>query len=185
MDRSVSDTLWENPNPLYFRTHNMSINYRMVDLTSCESRLANESTANISCEVRVNYRYTIVTPFSLIFEAIIAVNRSFLGDTSATRDADNRIILKDGLGLVQVGDVGRAFNLVAFGGDINAHKSHSSSCRSMKVDKPVIPKVPWPSGRVLVREEFTHDFADMIKDYGYVETGDSGNLLIRRNHPVD
>ena len=185
IDRCVSGTVWENPHPLYLRTHNMSMNYRMVDITRCESRLAYESTANISCEVRVNCGCTIVAPFSLIFEAITAVAGSFLGDTFATLDENNRIVLKDGLGLVQVGDVGRAFNLVAFGGDADFHKSYSSSCRSTKVDKPVIPKLPWPSGRALVREEFTHSITDVMRDYGYVATGGSGNLLICRNNLID
>lgn len=185
IDRCVSGTFWENPDPLYFKTHNLSMNYRMVDITSCESRLANESTASISCEVRVNCGCTIIAPFSLIFEAITAVEGSFLGDTSATLDEDNRIVLKDGLGLVQVGDIGRTFNLVAFGGDVNSHKIYSSSCRSTKVDKPAIPRLPWPGGRALVPEEFSHDIMDMMREYGYVETGGSGNLLICRNHPMD
>lgn len=185
IDRCVSGGVWENPSPVWLRAHNMSMNYRMADITGCESRLANGSTASISCEVRVNCGCTIVAPFSLIFEAITAVEGSFLGDTTASLDYDNRIVLKDGLGLVQIGDVGRTFNLVAFGGDVNSHKSYSSSCRSTKVDKLVIPKLPWPSGRALVREEFNHDITGMTRDYGYVETGGSGNLLICRNHPLD
>ena len=184
IDRCVSGTYWENPHPLHFRTHNMSMNYRMVDITSCESRLANESTASISCKVRVNCGCTIVAPFSLIFEAITAVEGSFLGDASATLDADNRIVLKDGLGLVQIGDVGRTFNLVAFGGHASSHRVYSSSCRSTKADKPVVPKLPWPAGRALVKEEFTHDMTDMMREYGYVNTGGSGNLLICRNNPM-
>lgn len=120
----------------------------------------------------------------LIFEAITAVEGSFLGIASATLDRDNRIVLKDGLGLVQVGDIGRTFSLVAFGGDIDSHRSYSSSCKRTKRDKPVYPKLPWPRGRALVREEFTHDLMDMTRDYGYVETGGSGNLLICRNHPL-
>ena len=79
IDRCVSGTGWENPNPLHLRTHNMSMNYNMVDITGCGSRLANESTASISCEVRVDCGCRIVAPFSLIFEAITAVNGSFLG----------------------------------------------------------------------------------------------------------
>jgi hypothetical protein len=154
----------------------------MVDITGAESRLQNETTAGISCEVRINCGCTIIAPFSLLFEALTAVEGSFLGDASATLDQDNRIILKDGLGLVQVGDVGKAFNLVAFGGDVSSYKSYVSNCRSTKVDKAVVPKLPWPTGRALVREEFTHDATDMMRDYGYVETGGSGNLLECRNH---
>jgi hypothetical protein len=185
IDRCVSGTFWENPHPAYLRTHNMSMNYRMVNVTGCESRLQNESTKDISCEVRVNCGCLIIAPFSLVFEAITAVQGSFLGDQWAFRDADNRIVLKDGLGLVQVGDVGRSFNLVAFGGDVDAHRSFAAVCRSTKLDKAVIPKVPWPHGRALVREEFTHGLTDTMRDYGYVETGGSGNLLICRRHVMD
>jgi len=183
VNRCVSGTFWENPHPVLLRTHNISMNYNMVDITSCESRLANESTENISCEVLVNCGCTITAPFSLIFEAIIAVQGSFLGNACATLE-DERIILKDGVGLVQVGDIGRTFHLVAFGGDVSAHKSYASSCRSTKIDKPVIPTVMWPWGRALIRQEFTHEITDIMRDYGYVPTGGSGNLLISRNHPL-
>ena len=183
--RCVSGTFWENPHPLYFRAHNLSMNYRMVDITGCGSRLENESTASIVCEVNLNCGCMIVAPFSFMFEAITAVEGSFLGDASATLDRDDRIVLRDGLGLVQVGDVGKVFNLVAFGGEVNSHKVYASSCRSIKADKPVVPKLPWPIGRALVKEEFTHEFKDIMRDYGYVETGGSGNLLISRNHIMD
>ncbi|KEF51132.1 uncharacterized protein A1O9_12746 [Exophiala aquamarina CBS 119918] len=183
-DRCVSGTDWENPNFRYIRTHNWSMNYRMVDIKGCETRLHNESTANISCEVRVNCGCTIVAPFSLMFEAITAVFGSFLGKVSGELDDDDRIILKDGLGLVQVGDIGRTFKLVAFGGDVNAHKSYARSCRRVKQDKAVHPTRPWPSGRALVREEFSHGITDGMRNYGYVGTGGSGNLLICRNNPI-
>ena len=184
IDRCVSGTFWENPDPQYFRCHNMSMNYHMPDITGCESRLENESTASMVCEVQVDCGCSITAPFSLIFEAITAVQGSFLGDASATLDDANRIILRDGLGLVQVGDVGKAFHLVAFGGDVDAHRTHASRCRSTKADKPVVVvhNLRWPVGRALVREDFTHDFMAMFRDYGYVETGGSGNLLICRNH---
>lgn len=184
IDRCVSGTYWENPHSQYLRTHNMSMNYRMKSVTSCESRLENESTASISCEVRVNCGCIIVAPYSMVFEALMAVHGSFLGDAYATLDKDNRIILKDGLGLVQVGDVGRAFNLVAFSGDVNAHIVYSSMCRKTKKNNPVPwpEKLEWPRGRALVREEFTHKFANMMRDYAYVRTRGSGNLLVCRNH---
>ena len=187
IDRCVSGTMWENPNQWCLRTHNMSMNYKMVDIdiARCGSRLANESTARISCEVRINCGCTIVAPFPFIFEAISAVKDSFLGDAYATVDDDDRIALKDGVGLVQVGDVGKTFNLVAFAGDVNAHKSYASSCRSTKVDNIVLPKLPWPSGRALVREDFSHGITDGMRDYGYVPTGGSGNLLICRNNVID
>lgn len=184
-DRCVSGTYWENPSLAYLKTHNMSMNYHMPAIISCGSRLSNESTSNIVCELRVNCGCTIIAPFSLMFEAITAVQGSSLGDLSAEQDADNRITLKDGLGLVQIGDIGKTFNLVAFGGDVGAHKAIASSCRSTKVDKPVIPKLPWPCGRALVKEEFAHGITDKMRDYGYVETGGSGNLFICRNHLMD
>ena len=185
IDRCVSGSPWADVSYGKLKVHNMSMNYKMMDVTHCESRLENENTASISCEVQVNCGCRIVAPFSLMFEAITAVEGSFLGDTTAWLDQDSRIVLKDGLGLVQVGDVGRAFNLVAFGGDISSLKSHASSCRSTKVDKPVPCNLPWPIGRALVREEFTHSLTDVARDYGYVQTGGSGNLLICRNHPLD
>lgn len=183
IDRCVSGTSWEDPDPQNMRTHNRSMNYIMNDITSCESRLENDSTARISCEVTVDCGCTIIAPFSLIFEAITAVEGSFLGDVVVKLDNDNRIIIKDGVGLVQAGDVGRAFNLVAFGGNVDAHKSYSIGCRDTKSDKPVVPKLKWPSSRALVGEEFSHGTMDMMRDYGYVKTGGSGNLLICRNKP--
>jgi hypothetical protein len=80
-----------------------------------------------------------------------------------------------------VGDVGRGFNLVATGGDIDAHKSYAASCRNVKDGKPVIPKLPWPVGRAMVREEFAHGITDAMRDYGYVDPAGSGNLFICRN----
>jgi hypothetical protein len=91
IDRCVNGTYWENPsvNP-NFRIHNLSMNYRLVDMTGCGSRLQNESTATISCEVRVKCGCTIVAPFSWIFEAITAVHGSFLGETTATPSGRRR-----------------------------------------------------------------------------------------------
>ncbi|KAI6082399.1 heterokaryon incompatibility protein-domain-containing protein [Hypoxylon rubiginosum] len=186
IDRCVSGTFWGSNDTLqYLRVHNRSMNYRMVDITGCESRLQNESTETIVCHVSVACGCTIVAPFSLIFEAVTAMEGSFLGDTAAALDEDNRIVLRDGLGLVQVGDVGKAFHLVAFQGDVDAHKSHSDSCRSTKLEKVVVSKLPWPKGRALVREDFKHSATDVMRDYGYKETGGTGNLLISRNHPID
>ncbi|RMZ67601.1 Heterokaryon incompatibility 6 OR allele [Pyrenophora seminiperda CCB06] len=184
-DRCVSGTFWENPPPAFFRSHNMSMNYRMIDISSCESRLWNQNTAKISCEVRVNCGCTITAPFALIFEALTVVQGSSLGDTTAILDPDNRIILRDGLGLVQIGDVGKTFNLLAFAGDVDAHRAHAAACRNLKIDKPIIPKTLWPWGRALVKEEFEHGIMDKMRDYGYIETGGSGNLLISREHLMD
>ncbi|KAI9854413.1 MAG: hypothetical protein M1813_001262 [Trichoglossum hirsutum] len=180
--RCVSGTFWENPGLL--RTHNMSMNYRMRDMKECRSRLENDSTESILCEVLVNCGCTIIAPFSWIFEAITAVSGSSLGETTVTQSKDNRIEVRDGLGLVQVGNVGKAYNLVAFGGDVDSHKSYAHTCRTTRPDRSAIPKLPWPRGRALVGEEFRHSFTDGLRDYGYVPTGGSGNLLIYRNHPV-
>jgi hypothetical protein len=104
---------------------------------------------------------------------------------SASLDKDNRIVLRDGLGLVQVGDVGKTFSLVAFGGDMSSYKSYSTSCRSKKYHEAIYAERPWPCGRALVREDFMHDMTDSMRDYGYVDTEGSGNLLICRKHPMD
>ena len=184
IDRCVSGTWWEHPDPHFIRVHNMSANYRMVDVTGCNSNLHNESTKDIVCDVRVKCGCTIVAPFSWIMEAITAVDGSFLGDGVVNLDKDNRIVLQDGLGLVQVGDVGRAFHLVSFEGKVDAHGAYASRCRSTRLGRPVEPKLEWPVGRALVREEFRHTFTDVMRDYGYVETGGSGNLLLYRSHPA-
>ncbi|KAH7303937.1 heterokaryon incompatibility protein-domain-containing protein [Stachybotrys elegans] len=184
VDRCVSGTAWQDPGLLGFRSHNMLINYTMVDMVGCLSRLAHASTANFMCEVTINCGCYIYAPFSLVFEALTAVEGSSLGGISATLDDDGRIEITDGLGLVQLGDVGRTFSLVAFGGDINAHKSHASICRRTKADQLVIPKQRWPSGRALVGDEFAHEVTDMMRDYGYLDTG-VGNLLICRSDPMN
>lgn len=187
IDRCASGTFWENPDQWLLRTHNMSMNYKMedIDIARCGSRLANQSTAKISCEIRINCGCRIVAPFPFLFDALSAMGNSFLGDRYAFINDDDRIVLKDGVGLVQVGDVGKSFNLVAFSGDINAHREYASSCRSTKVDKVVEPKLPWPAGRALIRKEFSHGLMDGMRDYGYVLTEGLGNLLIRRNNPMD
>jgi hypothetical protein len=196
IERCVNGTLLEKPHPSYLRTHNDSMNYNLIKMKPCGSRLESSSTSNISCTVRVNCGCTIIAPFSLVFEAITAVKGSPLGAKSAVLDNAKRIIVRDGLGLVQVGDVGGVFNLVAFGGDINAHKSHASLCRKTKLNTPVIPKLPWPVDRALVGEKFTHGLTALLRDYGYIETGRSqmdpttiegqscGNLLICKKRPI-
>jgi hypothetical protein len=183
VERCVSGTFWEKPGHDRFKVHNRSMNYKMGEITHCESRMYNESTVNISCEVSVNCGCKIVGPFALIFAAITAVEGSSLGEASARLEKD-RVIMKDGMGLVQVGDVGRAFKLVAFGGDVEAYKNYATRCRNTKFDKPVLSNLPWPKGRALVREEFTHGFTDSMRDYGYVDSEGSGNLLICRNNPI-
>jgi Heterokaryon incompatibility protein (HET) len=197
IERCVNGTPWEIPHPYSLRSHNYSMNYNMIDMIDCGSRLENSSTANMSCEVRVNCGCKIIAPFSFVFEAITAVNGSPLGARSAVLDDVNRIILRDGLGLVQVGDMGGVFNVVAFGGHIDAHKSHASLCRKTNPTKPVIPKLPWPIGRALVGETFTHGITAILRDYGYIETGgrqidhgvgvafeSCGNLLICKKRPI-
>ena len=68
------------------------------------------------------------------------------GNSTAFSDEDYRIFLQDGSGLVQIGDVGKTFNLVAFGGDISSYRSYASLFRSAKIDRRVSPKKPWPRG---------------------------------------
>ncbi|KAF1989062.1 hypothetical protein K402DRAFT_445052 [Aulographum hederae CBS 113979] len=185
VDRCVSGGPFENP---IIRVHNFSMNYNLRDWTGCRSRLQNENTENVICEVRVNCGCVVSGPFSLMMEAITSVSGSSLGEKAAVLDADNRIHLHDGLGLVQLGDVGaepKVFHLVCFGGNENAHKLYSVACRKTKDRKPIEWDLPWPSCRALVRDEFSHGMMDKMRDYGYVQTGGSGNLLICRNHIAD
>ncbi|ETS85745.1 hypothetical protein PFICI_03770 [Pestalotiopsis fici W106-1] len=182
IDRNVSGTQWQNPDPWSLRSHNHSVNYVMDESLDCNSRLHKGSTKKIMCEVRVNCGCTIVAPFSLIFEALTVVEGSSFGNIIGVQDHDHRIILNDGLGLVQAGDVGSSFDLVAFGGSVDFHPSYAKSCRRTKKYETVPPKLPPPQGRALVREDFSHG---MMGGYGYVRTGGAGNLLIYRNHPVD
>ncbi|KAK4168261.1 heterokaryon incompatibility protein-domain-containing protein [Cladorrhinum sp. PSN259] len=187
VDRCVSGTPWESPAPEFTRVHNMSMKYEFSSITHCRSRLHNDTTASITCELLLNCGCRLIGPFSLMMGALTAVNGSFLGDVSARLDQDSRIVLSDGLGLVQVGDVGKAFKLVAFGGDSEAHLKHAVACRKTRESKPVIhiPPLAWPTGRALVNIDFYHGMTDsMTRDYGYVHTGGSGNLLICRNNPL-
>ncbi|GAB1316513.1 Heterokaryon incompatibility domain-containing protein [Madurella fahalii] len=184
IDRCVSGTPWANPDRLHMRVHNRSMDFDMEDIWGCGSRLQNDTTANITCELRANCGCVVTAPFSLVVEAIAAVEGGVLGGDSATLDHDGRLTLRDGLGLAQVGDVGKAFHLVAFHGDVDSYRSYASRCRTTRIDRPVFETRPWPSGRALVREDFRHDVTDMMRDYGYIETG-AGNLLICRNHPLD
>ncbi|KAH8163833.1 hypothetical protein CIB48_g4420 [Xylaria polymorpha] len=182
-ERCVSGTFWAHADCRHWlRTHNMSMNYRLGAIYECDSRLAQGTTANISCEVRINCGCTIVAPFSMIFEALSAVSGSSLGNTAENDDKDGRIVMKDGLGLVQIGDLGKTFNVVAFGGDLNYHKSNATLCRRVKESKRVYPVKAYPTGRALIRSDFTHSVVHILRDYGYVVTG-VGNLLISRNHP--
>ncbi|KAK0729583.1 hypothetical protein B0H67DRAFT_475746 [Lasiosphaeris hirsuta] len=173
---------WEHP--IGFRVHNLSVDYKMVDVTSCGSRLENENTTDLVCHVRVNCGCTIVAPFSLVFEAITAVQGSFLGRASAALDPSDRITLSDGLGLVQVGDAGQKFRLVAFAGDARAHQRYAARCRNTRMGELADAKLPWPTGRALVREDFSHGMTALLRNYGCVKTGGSGNLLIYRRHPL-
>lgn len=183
IERCVSgDQTWEQPKIGLMKSHNMSKNYVMNEITSCGSRLENDSTAEIICEVTALCGCSVTAPFTLIFEAIMAVKGSSLGDTSVSLDEHNRITIKDGLGLVQAGDVGKSFCLVAFGGDVNAYKSFALGCKDEageQSDRSVMQRLPWPRGRAMVRDDFMHS-SGMI--YGYVKTGGSGNLLIAKTH---
>lgn len=203
IQRCVSGTPWENP---FIRVHNWSMNLRMPGIEDCQSRLENDTTRQIACRVVVDCGCTITAPSSLIFEAISAVQGSSLGGTAASLDDDGRITIRDGLGLVQIGDIGRTFKLAAFGGDVNARTYWSSShpdsldeeitdcmltdssyayaCRKTREERPVIAKAVWPFGRVLVRDEFEHSLKHLLRKYGYVRTGGCGNLLICRDFPL-
>ncbi|PNP45699.1 hypothetical protein TGAMA5MH_02924 [Trichoderma gamsii] len=183
IDRCVSGTEWEDPSYEYLRHHNMSMHYRLRHITRYRSRLENPSTRNISCRVEVNCGCVIQAPFSFVFEGLTAVHGSPLGTISATQDGAKRIIIRDGLGLVNPGGGGKKWlensdrnnvlRLVAFGGNIDAHKWHASQCRSQKESKPLPrPEKLWPTGRALVRDGFSHSASDgMLRDYGYAETG--------------
>jgi hypothetical protein len=239
IDRCVSGTDWEDPDPGLFKVHNRSMNYEMGAIINCRSRLHNESTANISCTVVVNCGCKIIAPFSLMFTAITAVEGSSLGGASASleeREATGnkwkaksvgvslekkeatgnkwkvksvgaseekeatgnkwkaksvgssdsnpvtvpddgletwlhfarialqpdgaqrpkdtgRIILSDGLGLVQVGDSDKLFSLVAFEGNVDSYSDHAKDCRTTKLNKRVDHKRNWPKSRALLRQD--------------------------------
>ncbi|KAK4452252.1 heterokaryon incompatibility protein 6, OR allele [Podospora aff. communis PSN243] len=191
-DRAVSGTGWADPTREKFRVHNRSIDVHMEDIYGCSSRMYNETTKSITCELTIDQCGCKITgPFALVMEAISAVEGGVLGGQMAASDPDGRIILRDGLGLAQVGDINRPFHLIAFQGKVETYKSYSARCRSTKKDNPVPDKIdkkmgrePWPKARALVRADFKHEFTDVARDYGYVATG-AGNLLICRNHPMD
>ncbi|KAI0427782.1 heterokaryon incompatibility protein-domain-containing protein [Xylaria sp. FL1042] len=189
-DRCVSGTPWATvKSPFDLPTHNMSMSYKMGAITSCGSRLAKGSTATISCEVRVNCGCIIIAPFSLIFEALTAVEGCSLRETDAMLDEgdiddEDRITWGDGLGLVQIGDLGKTYNLVTFGGDLKFHESWASACRARKITVPKnLAQSSAPTGRALIKSDFTHNITHMLRNYGYVETR-GGNLLIYRDHPL-
>ena len=191
-DRCVSGTGWASPERSKFRVHNRSMDVHMEDIFGCGSRLYNETTNMITCELTIDQCGCKITgPFSLMMEAITAVDGGVLGGEIAASDDDGRIVLRDGLGLAQVGDIDKTFHLVAFQGEVGSYKAYASRCRSTKQNHPVPDKVdaktgrePWPRARALVQADFRHEFTDMARDYGYIETG-AGNLLICRNHLID
>lgn len=180
-DRCVNGTMWEDPRGIW--VHNWSFSYKMVDLEDFDCQLATETTAGVSCKFEVNCGCTFTAPYVFIFQGVAAVHGSALGEKAADFSPDNRITLQDGLGLVQVGDVNKTFNLVAFDGDVSAYKTHASQCRKKRLDPSKAPD--FPRGRALVSEGFSHGLVDQMRNYGYVDTGGSGNLLISRNHMAD
>ncbi|KAK4118216.1 hypothetical protein N657DRAFT_651518 [Parathielavia appendiculata] len=200
IDRCVSGTPWENPPLEHIRAHNHSMAIRLQDFTGCESRLYNDATKAIACEMRLACGCTLLAPFYFVIEALIGVEGSFLGEMTVGLDRDSRIFLQDGVGLIQPGDVGKSFSVVAFQGNVNAYRAYATSCRKVKKNKPVPwnnVKMPWPRGRAIVKEEFRHGLGDVMRDYGYIrmggyvredgyqQVGGSGNLLICRGHPAD
>ncbi|KAK4466383.1 heterokaryon incompatibility protein-domain-containing protein [Cladorrhinum samala] len=184
--RCVSGTPYETPELGNARIHNMSMDYALGAIDGWGSRLHNDNSKGLVCEVEVNCGCRIVGPYSLIVSALTAVHGCSLGNVTAEIDPEtNRIELSDGLGLIQVGDVGKTFNLVAFGGDVAAHARWARRCRRTRDGKFVNGSgISWPTGRALVKEEFTHGIGDVTRNYGYVETGGSGNLLIMRSNPL-
>jgi hypothetical protein len=182
-DRCVSGTAWEDARGIW--VHNWSFSFSLVDLEGFNCRLATETTAEVSCRLEVNCGCTFTAPFAFMFQGLSAVDGSSLGKRIANIDKkiSDRITLQDGLGLVQVGDVNKTFNLVAFDGDISAYKTHAGQCRKKRLDLNKTPD--FPRGRALVSEEFAHGLMDQMRNYGYVDTGGSGNLLISRNHLAD
>jgi hypothetical protein len=178
VDSCVSGTGLGNPDPRLLRIHNASVNYCMPDINFVGSGLENQSTAAISCEVRVKCGCTIVAPFSWIFVSIGVIEGTHIRDMSASVDPDDRIIMTDGIRQLQIHDVGDVLDLICFKGDVDSYKDQAASCRNTKSGRAVVSKLQWPKGRALVREEFSHDgIKDRIKDYGYLHTGGSGNLL--------
>lgn len=184
-ERCVSGTAWENKEctSMGRMPHNTTMNYHLGAITGCDSRLSRGTTAKISCEVRINCGCVITAPFSLIFEALMAVQGSSLGQTDEVEDDDGRIVMKDGLGLVQIGDLGRTFNVVAFGGDLDFHKRRATLYRKKSFKVPILETRVAPIGRALIRSDFTHSVKHMMRDYAYVPT-EVGNLLICRDHPL-
>ncbi|KAK0745833.1 heterokaryon incompatibility protein-domain-containing protein [Schizothecium vesticola] len=187
IDRCVGGAWLEDPHPFHVRVHNESAHNHFVHMTSFGSRLENDNTKNVTCRVEVNCGCVIEAPYAMMMEAILAVDGTSLGEVAVRSGDDDRIILQDGLGLVQVGEVDQAFQLINFGGDNNAHRVYAAGCRKTKKLKKVIPKPShqWPRGRAIVRDDFKHSSVDILKDYGFVATGGSGNLLICRSNPVE
>ncbi|KAK3358152.1 hypothetical protein B0T25DRAFT_605664 [Lasiosphaeria hispida] len=187
VNRCVSGTYLATAS--HFRVHNESVRYNMAAITKCKSRLHNPATANLECEMKVKCGCVVTAPYSMLFEAITAVQGSSLGATSASLDGDGRITLTDGLGLIQVEDLdeGREqkFRLIAFEGEADAHRKHARRCMSTPSGMPVDKNLQWPKGRVLVDGGFNHGpMATLLGGYGYVRTGGAGNLLLCRSNPL-
>jgi hypothetical protein len=147
----------------------------------------NETSSRISCEVRVHCGCIIIAPFSLVFEAVAAIKGTSLGNVSSSLDDNNRIVLRDGLGLLQVEDMEMAFDLVAFGGNVDYYRSSAQTCRTTRPNRHILPELSCPTGRALVNETFSHPtklMKSLSRDYGYVDTNGAGNLLICRDSLV-
>lgn len=79
----------------------------MSHITNCDSRLENERTANIVCDVIVNCGCTFTAPYSWVFEAVTSIKGSSLGEIETAVDQDGRIERQDGVKLLpSAGDVG-------------------------------------------------------------------------------
>ncbi|KAF1347301.1 hypothetical protein EJ07DRAFT_143078 [Lizonia empirigonia] len=184
-DRCVSGTFWEAPHPHEVKVHSRSFNYRMVDLFGFDCREETEHTKQLSGEVEMSCGCIYRAPLLFILQGLTAVRDSLSGDPVVTSGKDGRIVMQEGLGLVQICDVGRTFSLVAFGQSEQAEEPYASLFRGIRSSKRVGFSKISPSGRALVSEGFSHGLLDKMRGYGYVETGGSGGLLISRSHLAD
>lgn len=177
INRCVSGTEWENPT--LFKSHNMSVEYAMSHITSCDSRLENERTADIVCDVTINWGCRFTVPYSWVFEAVTSIKERSLGEIKMVVDRDGRMERQDGIGLLpSVGNVGESFDMVAFGGDVKFYEREAAPCRKEKEGGLVRHEGRVPTARALVRGGFTHEEKDLSKEYGVVDTDGCRNLLL-------
>lgn len=180
----MSGTEWESP--VSFKPHNMAVEYAMSHITDCDSPLENDRTADIVCDVTVNCGCTFTAPYSWGLEAISSIKGSSLGAVKMVVDKDGRIERKGGIRLLpSAGNVGESFDLVAFGGDVKFYERQAARCRKESQKRPENVERRMPTARVLMRAGFTYEKRDFLRQYGFVDTGGCGNLLLCRKKPGD